>query len=130
MREILLTLGLLLGNAFAQRDNDFPTGPSGIDSATVAEMTHIEGEIHVHTVYVGFNPYAPAFYPNQIVAQPDDKIMFIFHSGNHSVIQSRYRWPCQSTKAIDGQEGFHSGISGSCWNLSSADNDYRLFPNR
>lgn len=103
-------LSLLLNSLVAaQRENDFPDGPSGVDNATVAAMTHMEGEILVHTVHVGFNSYAPAFFPNSISANPDDKISFIFHSGNHSVIQSLYQWPCVPRTAVDGTNGFNSG---------------------
>ncbi|KXT05920.1 hypothetical protein AC578_379 [Pseudocercospora eumusae] len=117
----------LASNVSAQWDN--PDGESGAENSTTP--TSIEGEITIHTVNVG----SDAFYPNSIVANPADKVMFIFHDGNHSVIQSLYGWPCQPQAAVTGEEGFHSGFfpitdsdaAPPTWNLTVTNNTDPIF---
>ncbi|KXT12409.1 hypothetical protein AC579_10284 [Pseudocercospora musae] len=108
---------------------DDPDGESGADGSTTP--TSIEGEITIHTINVG----SDAFYPNTIVANPADKVMFIFRDGNHSVIQSLYGWPCQPQAAVTGEEGFHSGFfpitdsdaTSPTWNLTVTNNTDPIF---
>ncbi|EME85773.1 uncharacterized protein MYCFIDRAFT_193997 [Pseudocercospora fijiensis CIRAD86] len=114
-------------NASAQWDN--PDGESGAENSTTP--TSMEGEITIHTINVG----SDTFYPNSIIANPEDKVMFVFHDGNHSVIQSLYGWPCQPQAAVTGQEGFHSGFfpitdhdaALSTWNLTVTNNTDPIF---
>lgn len=68
----------------------------------------IQGEVTVHEVNVGRD----RFFPDSIVANPDDIVTFVFRDGNHSVIQSMYGWPCVPRAAITGVHGFHSGKQG------------------
>ncbi|KAF7186069.1 hypothetical protein HII31_12596, partial [Pseudocercospora fuligena] len=125
--SVLLCALSLAANVKAQWDN--PDGESGAENSTTP--TSIEGEITIHTINVG----SDAFYPNSIVANPADKVMFIFHDGNHSVIQSLYGWPCQPQAAVTGEEGFHSGFfpvtdpdaAPPTWNLTVTNNTDPIF---
>ena len=125
--SVLLCALSLAASVRAQWDN--PDGESGAENSTTP--TSIEGEITIHTINVG----SDAFYPNSIVANPADKVMFIFHDGNHSVIQSLYGWPCQPQAAVTGQEGFHSGFfpitdpdaAPPTWNLTVTNNTDPIF---
>ncbi|KAF2263478.1 hypothetical protein CC78DRAFT_533904 [Lojkania enalia] len=47
-----------------------------------------------------------AFEPNNVVAQPGDKMRFIFHPKNHSIVQSSFDEPC---KPLEG--GIFSGFN-------------------
>jgi len=88
----------------------------------------IENEIVVHEVTAGHVPHA--FQPNSINVNPGDKVMFKLYSGNHTVIQSLYGWPCVPRGAVDGVRAFYSGLhpnasdaNPAAWNLTVRSTD-------
>ncbi|GIZ44238.1 hypothetical protein CKM354_000744200 [Cercospora kikuchii] len=102
-------------------------GATGPNNGT-GDRIFMEDEITVHLVTVG--KVSHEFVPNLVVASPGDKIMFEFSSGNHSVIQSLYEWPCVASGAVDGRTGFASPPQAEAtnelptyWNLTINNTD-------
>ncbi|KAL9534410.1 hypothetical protein SMMN14_02359 [Sphaerulina musiva] len=129
--KLLLALVLLICLAKGQTAYDDFDDEIDVNNATASTTTETDGEINVHII----NVESDAFYPNSINANPDDRVTFVFHSGNHSVIQSLYGWPCIPQAAIVGQKGFHSGffpitneeMPHPTWNLTIDNNTDPIF---
>lgn len=119
--KLLLILMLLICLAKGQTAFDDETD---VNNATASTTTETDGEINIHIINVGLD----AFYPNSINANPDDRVTFVFRSGNHSVIQSLYGWPCIPQAAIVGQKGFHSGTGSRKCVCDVANSTDRLLP--
>lgn len=115
---------LLLASAALVNAQNGATGPNN----GTGDRIFMEDEITVHLVTVG--KVSHEFVPNLVVASPGDKIMFEFSSGNHSVIQSLYEWPCVASGAVDGRTGFASPPQAEAtdelptyWNLTINNTD-------
>lgn len=122
--KLLLALVLLICLAKGQTAYDDFDDEIDVNNATASTTTETDGEINVHII----NVESDAFYPNSINANPDDRVTFVFHSGNHSVIQSLYGWPCIPQAAIVGQKGFHSGTGSRKCVCDVANSTDRLLP--
>ena len=107
--QLIQALVLLTALVHGQTSYDDPDGETGSNNATATATAEIEGETVNHIINVG----SDVFFPDSIVANPEDTVTFVFHSGNHSVIQSLYGWPCIPQAAVTGQEGFNSGERAS-----------------
>ncbi|PIA92676.1 hypothetical protein CB0940_04910 [Cercospora beticola] len=117
-------LALLLASAALVNAQNGATGPNN----GTGDRIFMEDEIGVHLVTVG--KVSHEFVPNLVVASPGDKIMFQFSSGNHSVIQSLYEWPCVASGAVDGRTVFASPPQAEAtdeiptyWNLTIKNTD-------
>jgi len=77
--------------------------PSGTGTASSAGSTH--------TVIVGGNSTL-TFSPNEVVAQPNDIVVFQFQTKNHTVTESSFGAPCEklALTSTSGQVGFDSGF--------------------